>query len=132
MELQKSNTNFGMAYISPRTKDLKHFQKYMSSVTGKIDVRAMGDFVVQQAKNKHVDMQYRHTKNGDFFEIVSNLDPSKIVKVPCNNTKKEVSNNLIRRVKEWYKNFNSLKFEIENSTTSLKFMIKKLLISEIF
>lgn len=103
MELEKSNVNFGMAFISPKAKDMPYFKKYLSQVTGKIDTKALGDFVIKQSNNQKVDMTFKHTSNGDVFEVFSNVNPKKLVKIPCEGTNAgQNKKSFLQQIKEFF------------------------------
>ncbi len=102
MDIRKSDTNFGMAFISPSAKDMPHFKRYLSKVTGKIDTTALGEFVINQSKNKNVDMCYKHTANGDVFEVFSSKG-KKIIPIENSAHQNQKNTGIISRFKDWYK-----------------------------
>ena len=105
MQAQNSNVNFGMAFRSPSRFAMPYFKKYMSNGTNRIDVEAFGEFIVNQAKNKNVDLQYIHSKNGDMFKIFSINNPNKNVTIPIETLKTNKSHKkwFFEGVKEWFK-----------------------------
>lgn len=105
MQAQSSNVNFGMAFRSPSKSAMPYFKKYLANGTGKIDTEALGDFVIRQSKNKKVDMQYLHTKNGDVFEVFAVDNPYyKNVTIPIKSTEmdKPQKKGFLEGIKDWY------------------------------
>ena len=104
MQLQNSSDmNFG-AFISPSSKDMVYFKRYLAKKTGKIDTAALGKFVINQAKNDNADICYKHFLDGDVLEVFLNHSPEKSVKIPCGKTDSSILNKgFMQKLKQFYK-----------------------------
>lgn len=105
MQVDKSNVNFKMAFRSPSAKDMKHFKKLLASKTGKIDTKALGEFVMKQSNNQKVDLVFKHTKNGDVFHIFEVTNPKNFVEVACNTANAAIkeSKGFFKKIRTFFK-----------------------------
>lgn len=110
MNVQKSNTNFGMAFISPSSRDMNHFKNYLTKETKQINKRSLGNFIINQSKNTKTNIQYKHTKKGDMFLILSNRDSSVIKTIDCKNN----------ALPDWKNDFIQKEQKIKNTEHGIK------------
>lgn len=110
MDSQQSNINFGMAFVSPSKSNMHYFKKYLSAKNnGKIDTKALGEFIIEQAKNKKVDLTFKHTKNGDILEVYNYAKPEQKQIISCTNTNTNTNtntiknNNFLDKIKNYFK-----------------------------
>ncbi len=114
MDSQQSNINFGMAFVSPSKNDMHYFKKFLSQNTGKIDTKALGEFIIKQSKNKKVDLTFKHTKNGDILEVYNYTKPEQKQIISCKNKNSELikNNNFLDKIKNYFKE-KTEKFEFD-------------------
>jgi hypothetical protein len=95
-----------MAFYSPSAKDMQYFKKILASKTGKIDTKALGEFVIKQSNNKKVDLCFKHTKNGDVFQVFEIANPKNSVTVPCNTVETAIKkgDSIFKRIKSLFFN----------------------------
>lgn len=112
-----------MAYISPSRKDMPYFKEYLakSSSNGKIDTRALGEFIIEQSKNNNVDMQYKHTKNGDYFEVFEVENPNNVIVVPCEKRDFDIDKEkgVLNKIKNFFGVGKSYEFDPQGSWDNL-------------
>ena len=98
-----NNISFGMSYISPSKNDMPYFKRFLAKKTGKIDTKALGEFIIKQAENENVLVKYARTAEGDRFEIISPKE-TRIVHIKDSKPSESKNKTLLCRFKEWFKN----------------------------
>lgn len=85
MEIKQNQTSFGMAFVSPKGKNMQAFKKYLAKKTGTIDVESLGHFVIEQAKNLKMNITFKNINNKDYFEIFEKAKPTVSVLIDAND-----------------------------------------------